>query len=69
MRLVPLALLVGALAAVVALALLRLIGLFTHLAYFGSVDSRLVQPSLHRFGAWTVLIPVVGGLLVGLMAR
>jgi H+/Cl- antiporter ClcA len=68
-RLVPLALVVGALSAVVALALLRLIGFFTHAAYFGSLDSRLVQPSLDRFGAWTVLIPVVGGLLVGLMAR
>ncbi|HET8527565.1 MAG TPA: chloride channel protein [Gaiellaceae bacterium] len=28
-----------------------------------------MQPSLDRFGAWTVLIPVVGGLIVGLMAR
>jgi H+/Cl- antiporter ClcA len=68
-RLVPLALVVGALSAGVALALIRLIGLFTHLAYFGTARSTLVQPSLHRFGAWTVLIPVVGGLLVGAMAR
>jgi H+/Cl- antiporter ClcA/CBS domain-containing protein len=69
LRLVPLALVVGALAAVVALGLLDLIGLVTHLAYFGEVGSGLVQPSLHRFGAWTVLIPVIGGGVVGLMAR
>jgi H+/Cl- antiporter ClcA len=69
LRLVPLALVVGALSAGVALALLDLIGLVTHLAYFGRVGVGLVQPSLHRFGAWTVLIPVVGGGLVGLMAR
>src|SRR5690348_10671836 len=68
-RIVPLALVVGALSAGVALALLDLIGLVTHLAYEGRADVSLVQPSLHRFGAWTVLIPVVGGLVVGLMAR
>ena len=68
-RIVPLALVVGALSAGVALALLDLIGLFTHLAYEGRVGTALIQPTLHRFGAWTILIPVVGGLVVGLMAR
>ena len=68
-RLVALSLIVGALSAGVALTLLQLIGLVTHLAYFGEARSSLVQPSLRRFGAWTVLIPVVGGLAVGLMAR
>src|SRR5581483_7488447 len=56
-RIVPLALVVGALSAGVALALLKLIGLVTHLAYED------------RFGTWSVLIPVAGGLVVGLMAR
>ncbi|HET7567726.1 MAG TPA: chloride channel protein [Gaiellaceae bacterium] len=69
LRLVALALVVGALSAGIALALLDLIGLFTHLAYYGTVGWTLVPPTLHRFGAWTVAIPVVGGLLVGLMAR
>jgi CIC family chloride channel protein len=69
LRLVGLALVVGALSAGVALALLDLIGLFTHLVYYGQWNASLVQPSLHRWGAWTVLIPIVGGLLVGLMAR
>ena len=69
LKLVALALVVGALSAGVALALLALIGFFTHLAYYGDLGWRLVPPSLHRFGAWTVAIPVVGGLVVGLMAR
>ena len=68
-RLVPLALVVGALSAVVALVLLDLIGLFTHLAYYGHAGLSLVQPSLHRWGNWTVVIPVIGGAIVGLMAR
>ncbi|HZS31418.1 MAG TPA: chloride channel protein [Gaiellaceae bacterium] len=69
LKLVALALVVGALSAGVALALIALIGFFTHLAYYGDVGWHLATPSLHRFGAWTVLIPVVGGLIVGLMAR
>ena len=69
LKLVGLALVVGALSAGVALALLALIGFFTHLAYYGDLGWRLVPPSLHRFGDWTVVIPVVGGLVVGLMAR
>lgn len=68
-KLVGLALVVGALAAGVSLALLALIGFFTHLAYYGDIGWRLVPPSLHRWGDWTVVIPVVGGLAVGLMAR
>jgi len=69
LRLVGLALVVGGLSAGVALVLLDLIGLFTHLAYYGDAKASLVQPSLRRWGAWTVAIPVVGGLAVGLMAR
>jgi H+/Cl- antiporter ClcA/CBS domain-containing protein len=69
LRLTGLSLVVGALSAAVALALLDLIGLFTHLAYYGTAGSTLVQPTLRVFGAWTVGIPVLGGLLVGLMAR
>ncbi|HZU79079.1 MAG TPA: chloride channel protein [Acidimicrobiales bacterium] len=69
LRLVPLALVVGALSAVVALGLLDLIGLFTHLAYYGNAGDSLVAPSLHRLGAYSVAVPVIGGLIVGLMAR
>jgi H+/Cl- antiporter ClcA len=68
-RLVPLALVVGAMSAGVALVLLDLIGLFTHIAYYGTFSTRLVQPTTSHLGAWSILIPVGGGLLVGLMAR
>jgi chloride channel protein, CIC family len=69
LKLVGLALVVGALSAGVALGLLALIGLFTHLVYYGDVGWRLVPPTLHRWGTWTLVIPVIGGLIVGLMAR
>ena len=67
--LLPLAVVVGGVAACVALGLLDLIGLITHLAYYGDVGDSLVAPSLHRWGALTIVIPVIGGLVVGVMAR
>ncbi|HET6794487.1 MAG TPA: chloride channel protein [Acidimicrobiales bacterium] len=69
LRVVPLAVVVGALSAGVALALLDLIGLFTHLAYYGRVGFTLVQPTTRHLGALSIVVPVIGGLLVGLMAR
>ena len=63
------ALVVGALVACVALALLDLIGLITHLAYTGTVNTSLASPDIKVLGVWSVLVPVVGGLIVGVMAR
>jgi H+/Cl- antiporter ClcA len=68
-RLLPLAAVAGAAAAGLALGLLDLIGLFTHLAYYGNTGTSLVAPTLHHFGTVTVVVPVIGGLLVGLMAK
>jgi CIC family chloride channel protein len=68
-RVLPLAVVVGALSAGVALGLLDLIGLFTHLAYYGRPGLGLVPPTLTHLGAWSVVVPVIGGLLVGAMAR
>ncbi len=60
---------IGALSAVIALALLRLIGLFTNLLFFGRWATALVSPAGNRLGAWEVLVPVAGALVIGLMAR
>jgi H+/Cl- antiporter ClcA len=60
---------VGALAAVVALALLRLIGLFTNLFFYQRWDTALVSPAANSLGALVVVVPIIGGLIVGLMAR
>jgi len=68
-RIIPLSIVVGVLAAGVALGLLDLIGFFTQIAYYGRVGFGLVPPVLGRLGAWSILVPVTGGLLVGLMAR
>ena len=60
---------IGVIAAFVALALLKLIGLFTNLMFFQRWDTTLVAPGGHHLGWFVVLVPIAGGLVIGLMAR
>jgi H+/Cl- antiporter ClcA len=65
-----LALPIGALSAGVAWVLLRLIGLITNGVFYQRLDTRLVAPdSGHHNPALVLLAPVVGGLVIGLLAR
>jgi chloride channel protein, CIC family len=60
----------GALAAGVAWALLRLIGLITNLVFYGRFETALVAPgAVHHPPLLILLAPVCGGLVVGLAAR
>jgi chloride channel protein, CIC family len=71
-RLLPisaLALAIGVVASFVALALLRLIGLFTNLFYFGRWSTSLISPAGNHLGMFSVLVPIGGALIIGLMAR
>jgi chloride channel protein, CIC family len=70
-RLVPLALLTGVLGAGISLALLDMIGLVTNLLWYQRVSVTLVSPGAgaRALGALAIVIPVGGGLIVGLMAR
>ena len=71
-RVLPISLLamaIGVVCAFVALALLRLIGLFTNLFYFGRWDTALVSPAGNRLGIFSVLVPIGGALIIGVMAR
>ena len=60
---------IGVVAAFVALALLKLIGLFTNLFFFQRWSTALVSPATNRLGYWEILVPVAGALVIGLMAR
>ncbi|MGB2889843.1 MAG: chloride channel protein [Candidatus Acidiferrales bacterium] len=60
---------IGVLSAFVALALLRLIGLFTNLFFYQRWSSALVSPASHHLGAIVILVPLVGALIIGFMAR
>lgn len=69
LRFVPLALIIGALGAGISLALLDMIGFVTNLVYYQRISVRLVSPDANTLGLLAVVIPVGGGLIVGLMAR
>jgi H+/Cl- antiporter ClcA len=69
-----LAIAIGAICSLVAVALLWLIGFFTNLFYFHqftlAIDVRsLPEPAMNTLGGLALLVPVVGGLIIGLMAR
>ena len=72
MRVLPiagLAMVIGVIGAYVALGLLRLIGLFTNLFYYQRIGTAMVSPAGNHLGWWAVLVPVVGGIVIGFMAR
>jgi chloride channel protein, CIC family len=63
------ALLIGAVAAFIAVALLDLIGFFTNLFYYGRLSFSFASPSGNRLGLLAIGVPVLGGLIIGFMAR
>ncbi len=63
------AMLLGAAVAVVAKLLTALIGLITHIAFYGSWGFDFVSPAGNHLGKWVIVVPVIGGLIVGVMAR
>jgi chloride channel protein, CIC family len=64
-----LAVFIGLVSAFVALALLKLIGLFTNLFFFGRWSAALVSPAGNHLGWWEIPVPVAGALIIGVMAR
>jgi len=51
----------------VAQGLLELIYLFTNIFFYGKRSFTITSPLHNRLGAWVFLIPVLGGLAVGVM--
>jgi len=60
---------VGLIAGVVAFILYKLIGLFTNLAFFHTWSTTFRSVGSHHLGPWVILVPVIGGLIVGIMAK
>ena len=67
--LTPMAAVVGAISAFVAVALVWLIGTATNIAYYHRFSSTFASPADNHLGLWAALVPMAGGLIVGLMAR
>ena len=60
---------VGFVGGLVAQGLLELIYLFTNIFFYGKWSFAISYPVHHHLGAWVILIPPIGGLLVGLMVH
>jgi chloride channel protein, CIC family len=60
---------VGLLAGIVAFLLYKLIGLFTNLFFFHDFSTTFRSVGGHHLGWWVILVPVIGGLIVGIMAK
>lgn len=60
---------IGVISTYVAWVLLKLIGFVTNLAYFHRLDTSFVSPAANELGVYALFVPVIGSLIVGLMAR
>ncbi len=64
-----LAIIVGIGGAALAVLLLRAIAFVTNLFYYHRFSLEMVGPAGSSLGYWMVLVPIVGGIIVGIMAR
>ncbi len=60
---------IGAISAVVAEILVWLIAVITNLAFYQRFSSVFVSPEQHRLGYLVIIVPIIGGLIIGLTAR
>jgi CIC family chloride channel protein len=71
-RMIPISVIaigIGVVATFVAWFLLKLIGLFTNIFYYQRWDTALSSPAGNHLGVFAIAVPVIGSLIVGLMAR
>ncbi|WP_118951479.1 chloride channel protein [Taibaiella helva] len=62
------AVIVAVFVSLIAKVLIYLINLVTNIAFFGNVSLAAHSPADNHLGWWVIVIPVIGGLIVGLMA-
>jgi chloride channel protein, CIC family len=71
-RVLPLSLIavaIGVLGTLAAWGLLMLISLFTHIFFFQRWSTTPVSPADHQLGWLVIVVPVLGALIIGVMAR
>ncbi|HEX3776388.1 MAG TPA: chloride channel protein [Polyangiaceae bacterium] len=56
-------------AGIIARVLVAMIAFVTNVAFLQRISFESVAPAMHHLGAWVVIVPAVGGLIVGIMAR
>ncbi|QNF32594.1 chloride channel protein [Adhaeribacter swui] len=63
-----LAVLVGVCISFIAKLLVYLIDLVTNISFYGSFSVEPNSPAHHSLGAFVIVVPVIGGIIIGLMA-
>ncbi|MEO6968954.1 MAG: chloride channel protein [Rhodanobacteraceae bacterium] len=56
-------------AALIAQLLTALIGFVTNISFYGRWSAAFVSPAGNHLRAWVIVVPAIGGLIVGVMAR
>ncbi|MDB5011136.1 MAG: clcA 1 [Mucilaginibacter sp.] len=59
---------VAAAISIIAKGLIFLINIVTNLSFFGLLDVHFHSPAGNHLGLWVVVVPAIGGIIVGLMA-
>lgn len=60
---------IGFAAGFIAYALYHLIGLVTNLLYYGRFDFSFASPQFNHLGPFVIILPIIGGLVAGLMIK
>jgi CIC family chloride channel protein len=60
---------IGLIAGGIAFLLYRLIGLLTNIFFYGRFVADFTSARYNHLGLWVIPIPVIGGLIVGVMAK
>ena len=69
LRISLMAIVIGVVSSVIAFVLLRLIAFFTNIFFFQRASFEPASPAANHLGWLVVIVPVIGGLIIGLMAR
>ncbi|HXW18803.1 MAG TPA: chloride channel protein, partial [Candidatus Acidoferrales bacterium] len=60
---------IGSFAGLIAYLLYDLIGLLTNLSFYHEWSFHFRSPEHTQIGLWVIVVPVIGGLIVGIMAK
>lgn len=69
LRIASMAAVIGVLSTCTAWLLMHAISFFTNLFFFQTLSDQPVSPAANSLGAWVIAVPVIGGLVIGLIAR
>jgi H+/Cl- antiporter ClcA len=63
-----LCILIACLISVIAKGLVYLINIVTNISFYGMLDAGFHSPANNHLGLWVIVIPAIGGIIVGFMA-